>query len=250
MVLTPLHSHGEQKLCFEYSCWWLPPLWPAAAFTQPGTGWQNVALQAGKDVRSLCQASPSTAPPHQRSLDCLFTICCGNPQLFIAINNWAVCSGHSTKVCSVHSEARGRGSRSSMSRGGDTRIPAWRRSWCSQFLCSCRSLSGLHLLFFLSANYNPLVTAVGGATSLCLLGHYTNSRSLALIELLFLFRGSCLVSPVYPVHPRYLVVQQQPLQQIAQEWSIARVFVGVQEAQERNKSSQAQEKKSKARRKS
>lgn len=46
----------------------------------------------------------------------------------------------------------------------------------------------------LSAQYNTPVTAVRRATCLCLLGHTTNSRSLALIELMFLFRGSCLVS--------------------------------------------------------
>lgn len=46
----------------------------------------------------------------------------------------------------------------------------------------------------LSAQYNTPVTAVRGATCLCLLGQPTNSRSLALIELMFLFRGSCLVS--------------------------------------------------------
>lgn len=46
----------------------------------------------------------------------------------------------------------------------------------------------------LCAQYNAPVTAVGGATCRRLPGHTTNSRSLALIELLFLFRGSCLVS--------------------------------------------------------
>lgn len=130
-------------------------------FAQPGTGWHSTALQAGRDIRTPCQASLSAAPPHQRSLDCLFTICWGNPRLFIVMNNWAVCSGHSTKVCSVHSEARGGGSRSSVSRGGggDTRIPAWSRSWCSLFLCSCRSLSGLHLLLILFHLFYSLHTA-------------------------------------------------------------------------------------------
>lgn len=71
----------------------------------------------------------STAPPRRRSLNCLFTICCGNPQFFIVINNWAVWSGHSTKGCSVHCEAWGGGSLSSVSTHTHTHAPAWRRSW-------------------------------------------------------------------------------------------------------------------------
>lgn len=77
---------------------------------------------------------------------------------------------------------------------GDTHTPAWRRSWSSPpFLCSCRSLSRLHLLLFVCTVQHSCHHSQR-ATCLCLLGHTTNSRSLALIELMFLFRGSCLVS--------------------------------------------------------
>lgn len=165
------------------------------AFTQPSTGWQSIALQAGKPISPPCQASPSTAPPRWRSLNCLFTICCGNPQFFIAINNWAVWSGHSTKGCSILSEAWGGGSPSSMSRGGDTHTLQHGGDLGSLLPSSAAvARSRGYISSSLSAQYNTPVTTVRGATCLCLLGHTTNSKSLALIELMFLFRGSCLVS--------------------------------------------------------
>lgn len=118
------------------------------------------------------------------------------PKFFIVINNWAVWSGHSTKGCSIHSKAWGGGSLSSMSRGGDT------HSLSSMAEILELSSLPLQLSLPLQATSPPLclhrTTLLSpqsrGATCLCLLGHTTNSRSLALIELMFLFRGSCLVS--------------------------------------------------------
>lgn len=61
----------------------------------------------------LCQSSTLTKQAHhggKESINCLFTICCGNLLLLTGINNSAVWSEHSTKVRSVHSEAQGGGS--------------------------------------------------------------------------------------------------------------------------------------------
>lgn len=117
------------------------------------------------------------------------------PKFFIAMNNWAVWSGHSTKSCSIHSEALGGGSLSSVSRGGDTHTLQHGGDLGALFPSSAAvAPSSGYISSFLSAQYNTPVTTVRGATCLHLLGHTTNSRSLALIELMFLFRGSCLVS--------------------------------------------------------
>lgn len=146
--------------------------------------WQSLALQAGRPIVTLCQASLYTAMPLRKGLNCLFTICCGNPQFFIEINNWAVL---------LLSSRRGLRQRMPEQHEGDTHTPAWQRSWSSPpFLCSCCSLSGLHLLFVCKVQHS--CHHVQRATCLCLLGPSTNSRSLAPIELMFLFRGSYLVS--------------------------------------------------------
>lgn len=87
----------------------------------------------------------SAATPKESQLF-IYNLLWKSPQFFIAINNWAVWSGHSTKGCSIHSEAWGGGSLSSMSRGRDTHTHSQHTlqhggdlGALLPFLCSCRS---------------------------------------------------------------------------------------------------------------
>lgn len=139
------------KPCFEYACW-QAPLWPVVVFK-----WLLLSSAQDGKAQHFRLAEPSAAraklhsPQHRYTkgvsiVYLQFTV--EIPKFFIAMNNWAVWSGHSTKSCSIHSKALGGGSLSSMNRGGG-HTPAWRRSWSSPpFLCSCLSLFGLHLLRF------------------------------------------------------------------------------------------------------
>lgn len=116
--------------------------------TQPSTGWDSKAqrFKLAYPPVPVPRFSPQCCHAQGRSLSCLFTICCGNPQFFVAINNWAVWSGHSTKGCSFCLGPEAEEDRAAKERG-DT--PAWRKSRSSPpFLCSCLSLSGLHLFLF------------------------------------------------------------------------------------------------------
>lgn len=143
---------SEHKPCFEYACWHAL-LWPVVVFK-----W--LLLSSAQDgeaqhfkLAELSAPGAKLHSPQQRHTEGVsivyLQITVEIPKFFITMNNWAVWSGHSTKSCSIHSEAWGGGSLSSMSRGGDTHNSAWWRSWSSlPFLCSCRSLFRLHLLLF------------------------------------------------------------------------------------------------------
>jgi len=203
-----LSSPREEKLCFECACWH-PLLWPFKWLLLS----QHRMAKHSELAEPSAPPAPSSPSPQRRhtkrSLACLFTICRGNPQRWI-IEPFDLDAAQ--RVAPGYSEAWGGGSlsRGSDAHGGD--LKALQSS--PPFLCSCRSLSGRHHRHLLR---------------LGLAGRPTNSRSLALVELVFLFRGSCLVSL-----SRYLVVRPQPFLQIAREWSMARLFVAAREYTERD----------------
>lgn len=107
------------------------------------------------------------------------------------------------------------------------------RELSAPFLCSCRSLSGLRLLLFVYAAQRSRHCR----PAFRLLGRAANSTSLALIELQFLFEGSCLVSSlsVSPSLPHCPAATFFFKRRVARVWSIAGVFVVARTAQERNK---------------
>lgn len=139
------------------------------------------------------------------------------------INNWAVWSGHGTKAFSIDCKARGRGS----TWGQHTTTPAWRRSWNSPPSSAAVARSPGCISSSLSARRNsPVTTSTTTSTSqsgnLRLPpGRRRRQHEFSPRWTPVLVQGSCLVSPPPLVHPRYLVVQPQPLWQIEWEWSIA-----------------------------
>lgn len=123
IVLIPLTGHVNTGPCFEYACWHAL-LWPVVLFKWL---WLIPAQDGKAQHFKLAKASGPGAklhsPQHRHTKGVSIVYLQFSveiPKFFIVMNNWAVWSGHSTKSCSIHSEAWGGGSLSSMSRGGDT----------------------------------------------------------------------------------------------------------------------------------
>lgn len=217
IILAPLSGHANRSsaLNLPAGIHSLGLLWLLSGFYSAQRRMAEYSNSSWQSHQLLMPSFPHrSAATHRSGLDCLFTICCGNPQFFVAINNWAVWSGHSTKGCSIHCEAWGGGSPSSASRGGHTRT----RARAFQHGGDLGALDSLPLQLSLPLRATSLPLCLHSATFLS--PPQSEERPafaswdalqivarLALIELLFLFGGSCLVSPSLYLALASLVVQ-------------------------------------------